>query len=189
MMEPATSALLDPARRFIDFVNAAPTPFHAVHEGVKRLEMAGFERLRERETWTGRLKVGGRYYVTRNESSIIAFTVPKSPKRKQQPVGMSIVGCHTDSPRFIVKPVSRREKGGFAQVGVETYGGGLWATWMDRDLSVAGRVIVESKPDTFSTHLVQIREPILRMPTVAIHLERTQNDKFHYNPVSAVRAS
>lgn len=101
-------------------------------------------------------------------------------------MGMSIVGCHTDSPRFIIKPVSKREKGGFAQVGVETYGGGIWATWLDRDLSIAGRVVVSgaagAAEGSYSSHLVLNREPILRMPTIAIHLDRTQNEKLYYNP-------
>lgn len=94
--------------------------------------------------------------------------------------------CHSDSPRFIIRPVSRREKAGFAEVAVETYGGGIWATWMDRDLSFAGRVVLsgtsKAAEGEYSTHLVLHREPILRMPTVAIHLDRTQNEKFHYNP-------
>ncbi|KAI5478588.1 aspartyl aminopeptidase [Pseudohyphozyma bogoriensis] len=177
MVSPVPAA----AQRFIKFVNAAPTPFHAVHEAVQRLKDAGFERLSERDSWS--LKAGGKYYTTRNQSSIIAFTIPD---KLAQPTGISIVGCHTDSPRFIIKPVSRREKGGFAQVGVETYGGGLWATWMDRDLGVAGRVVLSgvggAASDVFTTHLVIHREPILRMPTVAIHLDRTQNDSFKYNP-------
>lgn len=90
--------------------------------------------------------------------------------------------------RFIFL-LARREKGGFAQVGVETYGGGLFATWMDRDLGIAGRVILSGTSQAgeggYSTHLLLHREPILRIPTIAIHLDRTQNDKFHYNSETA----
>lgn len=155
------TAALQPARDFLKFVNASPTPFHAVAESVSRmfcpalqfrrpsltgslslavgLEAAGFKRLTERDSWAGgKLAEGGKYFVTRNQSSIIAFTVP--PKLDRSAVGMSIVGCvrrsclqchqyadrsglcscHTDSPRFIIKPVSKRERGGFAEIGVET---------------------------------------------------------------------
>lgn len=78
------------ALRLIDFINASPTPFHAVHEAVVRLEKSGFSRLSERDSWTNKLIPGGKFFVTRNQSSIIAFTVP--PKISEKPMGMSIVG-------------------------------------------------------------------------------------------------
>ncbi|KAL7337566.1 peptidase M18 [Rhodotorula toruloides] len=182
MSTPASA--LQPAQAFVDFVNKAVTPFHAVHECVQRLEKAGFTRLHERESWAGKLSPGGKHFVTRNQSSIIAFTIPPADATKTgKPLGISVVGAHTDSPRFVVKPVSKREKAGYAQIGVETYGGGLWATWMDRDLGVAGRVTLAGAAgkakQEYSSHLVHVRNPIMRMPTIAIHLERTQNDKFH----------
>ncbi|GAA5830630.1 hypothetical protein JCM5353_001317 [Sporobolomyces roseus] len=182
----STPQILKSAQSFVSFINASPTPFHAVGNLVTRLEGKGFQRLNERESWAnGKLKRGGKYFVTRNQSSLIAFTVPES-EGKDTPLGMSIVGAHTDSPRFIVKPVSKREKAGFAEVGVETYGGGIWATWLDRDLSIAGRVVVSgakgAAQDSYSSHLVKIDKPILRMPTLAIHLDRTVNDKLAYNP-------
>ncbi|GAA5863570.1 hypothetical protein JCM1840_000063 [Sporobolomyces johnsonii] len=180
---------LAPAKEFVDFVNQSPTPFHVVHNCVTRLEAKGFTRLHERDSWAnGALQRGGKYFVTRNQSTIIAFTVPPAEKDKEQeekPLGMSIVGCHTDSPRFIIKPVSKREKGGFAEVGVETYGGGIWATWLDRDLGIAGRVVVSgakgASSSTYTSHLIHNPDPILRMPTLAIHLDRTVNDKLAYN--------
>ncbi|BGP12920.1 hypothetical protein JCM10213_004339 [Rhodosporidiobolus nylandii] len=197
MAHSLNSPALVAANGFVEFVNTAPTPFHAVAEAVSRLEKAGFNRLHERSPWTapGVLQRGGKYFVTRNQSSLIAFTVPPAEDSAfkggeaqggKGGLGMSIVGTHTDSPRFIVKPVSKREKAGFAQVGVETYGGGLWATWMDRDLGIAGRVILSntsaaSAASPYTSHLVNIAKPILRMPTIAIHLDRTQNEKFFYN--------
>ncbi|KPV78582.1 uncharacterized protein RHOBADRAFT_33267 [Rhodotorula graminis WP1] len=184
MANPLNSPALAPARNFLSFVDASPTPFHAVANCVAKLEKAGFSRLHERDSWADKIKPGSKLFVTRNQSSIIAFTVPADAGTK--PLGISVAGCHTDSPRFILKPVSKREKVGFTQVGVETYGGGLWATWMDRDLGLAGRVTLSgakgASADTYTSHLVLVREPILRMPTIAIHLERTQNDKFFYNP-------
>ncbi|KDE05131.1 hypothetical protein MVLG_04473 [Microbotryum lychnidis-dioicae p1A1 Lamole] len=186
----ATKSSLAPARAFINYVNASPTPFHAVAEAVSRLEAVGFTRLSEKDAWDqgDKIRPGGKYYVTRNQSSLIAFAVPEYKKEDEhKPRGMSIVGCHTDSPRFIVKPVSRREKLGFAQVGVETYGGGIWQTWLDRDLGIAGRVTLsgtassKSQGVEYASHLVLHREPILRMPTLAIHLERTGTDRFDYN--------
>ncbi|TNY21345.1 peptidase M18 [Rhodotorula diobovata] len=184
MANPLSSPALAPSRSFLRFVDASPTPYHAVANCVANLEEAGFSRLHERDSWADKVKPGSKLFVTRNQSSIIAFTVPEDAGSK--PLGFSVAGCHTDSPRFIVKPVSKREKVGFTQVAVETYGGGLWATWMDRDLGIAGRVTLAgakgASADTYTSHLVTVRQPILRMPTIAIHLERTQNDKFYYNP-------
>lgn len=186
-LEPPAAAL-----GFIDFVNKAPTPYHAVRESITKLEGAGFKRLREKDAWSSRLTPGSKHYVTRNMSSIIAFVVPHSAKPASsdaEALGISLVGCHTDSPNFRVRAVSRKDKGGYAQVGVETYGGGIWATWLDRDLSIAGRVSLASSADSatltpgqdetaaesarFSTQLVKIERPILRMPTLAIHVRET----------------
>lgn len=105
----------------LDFINASPTPFHAVANAIDRLTKAGFTRLSETDNWAvgqGHVALGSKYFVTRN-SSLIAFTIP-SKIDQDKALGMSIVGTHTDSPRFIVKPVSKREKLGYIQVGVET---------------------------------------------------------------------
>lgn len=144
------------------------------------LAKAGFTEISERTNWSeAGLQRGQKYFLTRNGSSIIAFGVGG----KWQPGnGISIVGAHTDSPCLRVKPVSKKTagKGGYVQVGVETYGGGLWHTWFDRDLSVAGRIIVK-EGTRFVPKLVNINKPLLRIPTLAIHLNRGSADKFEFN--------
>ncbi|KAK3692595.1 peptidase M18 [Podospora appendiculata] len=157
------------ATDFLDFVNASPTPYHAVATATAHFEEAGFQNIKERDSWSSVIKPGGKYYLTRNGSSIVAFAVGAKWK-PGNPIGM--VGAHTDSPCLRIKPVSSRNANGFIQVGVETYGGGLWHTWFDRDLSVAGRVVAKDSDGNFVQKLVKIDRPILRIPTLAIHLHR-----------------
>ncbi|CAD6927979.1 unnamed protein product [Tilletia controversa] len=168
------------ALRFLRYVDASPTPFHATAVSARMLQDAGFERLRESEPWEGKVKKGGRYFFTRNQSALVAFAVGHKFRPGN---GVHLVGAHTDSPNFHIKPVSTKKKEGYLQCSVETYGGGLWSTWFDRDLSLAGRVIVaDSKSNkSFSSQLIHIRRPILRIPTLAIHLNRTANDAFKFN--------
>jgi aspartyl aminopeptidase len=163
---------LKAAEDFLSFVNASPTPFHAVRSAKLKLEKAGFKQIKERDPWSSTLKPGGKYYLTRNGSTLVAFAIG-SQWKAGNPIAM--VGAHTDSPCLRIKPVSKRQADGFLQVGVETYGGGLWHTWFDRDLSVAGRVIVKTKEGNFESRLVRVNRPILRIPTLAIHLERQDN--------------
>jgi aspartyl aminopeptidase len=119
----------------IDFLKASPTPFHATASLVQRLEAAGYQALDERDSW--QVVPGGRYYITRNDSSIIAVRMGRySPLIG----GIRLVGAHTDSPCLRVKPQPELQRQGFFQLGVEVYGGALLAPWFDRDLSLAGRV-------------------------------------------------
>ena len=120
----------------------------------------------ERDSWSTTLQPGGKYYLTRNASTIVAFAIGTAWE-PGNPVAM--VGAHTDSPCLRIKPVSKRTADGFLQVGVETYGGGMWHTWFDRDLSVAGRAMVKGKDGTMEQRLVRVKKPILRIPNLAVH--------------------
>ncbi|KAF8062686.1 aspartyl aminopeptidase [Scenedesmus sp. PABB004] len=154
------------ATDMLAFINAAWTPYHAVEEASRRLLAAGFTHIAEKDAWA--LKPGGKYFFTRNMSTLVAFAIgarfaPGGP--------FYMVGAHTDSPCLKVKPVSRSASGGCQTVGVETYGGGLWYTWFDRDLGLAGRVLVRDGAKL--THrLVKVDRPVLRIPMLAIHLQR-----------------
>ncbi|THH33594.1 hypothetical protein EUX98_g554 [Antrodiella citrinella] len=165
------------AYKLLDFLNTSPTPFHAVQAASKRLDEAGFQKIRETDDWEKYIKQGGKYYFTRNQSALLAFTIPKNWK---QGAGLSIVATHIDSPNLRVRPVSKKSKVGYLQVGVETYGGGIWHSWLDRDLSLAGRVVISSN-DVVSAKLVHITRPILRIPTLAIHLDRNVNAELKFN--------
>ncbi|KAF8492108.1 aspartyl aminopeptidase [Gautieria morchelliformis] len=165
------------AHAFLDFVNASPTPFHAVHVAARRLEKSGFHKLREHDNWD--LKGGGKYYLTRNQGSLLAFTLP--PKWKSG-TGLSIVATHVDSPNLRVRPTSKKSNLGYIQVAVETYGGGIWHSWLDRDLSVAGRIIVtDNSGSNFTSKLVKVNKPVLRIPSLAIHLDRNVNEALKFN--------
>ncbi|KAM0000977.1 putative aspartyl aminopeptidase [Helianthus debilis subsp. tardiflorus] len=167
------------AADLIDFLNASPTAFHAVDEAKKRLKAAGYEQIFERGDWN--LQAGKKYFFTRNYSTVVAFAIGKKYVAGN---GFHIVGAHTDSPCLKLKPVSKVSKGGYLEVGVQTYGGGLWHTWFDRDLTIAGRLIIkEGKSDgaSYSHRLVRLQEPIMRIPTLAIHLDRGVNDGFKVN--------
>ncbi|CAA6667582.1 unnamed protein product [Spirodela intermedia] len=152
----------------LDYLNESWTQFHATAEAKKQLLASGFILLNENENWD--LKPGGRYFFTRNMSSLIAFAVGEKYSTKS---GFHIIAAHTDSPCLKLKPVSASTKSGFLMVNVQTYGAGLWHTWFDRDLSVAGRVILKTGDGAFVHKLVKVKRPLLRVPTLAIHLDRS----------------
>ncbi|XP_052803416.1 aspartyl aminopeptidase-like [Mya arenaria] len=167
--------ILSTARQFLAYVNKAPSPYHAVEEIKSKLVAAGFRELRDTDQW--QVKPKDKCFVTKNQSTIIAFAVGGQFKPGN---GFSIVGAHTDSPCLKVKPVSKVNKSGYNLVGVECYGGGIWHTWFDRDLTIAGRVLVKAGK-SIEHRLVNISRPILRVPHVAIHLQRDHNEKFSPN--------
>ncbi|OAA80669.1 aspartyl aminopeptidase [Akanthomyces lecanii RCEF 1005] len=166
-MAPSKAAL-----DFVDFVNASPTPYHAVAAAVEILEKAGFQQIHERDPWASSVRPGGKYYVTRNGSSIAAFAVGHK-WRAGNPV--SVVGAHTDSCCLRLKPVSKKSQVGYDQIAVEKYGGGIWTSWFDRDLSLAGRVLVRHAGGSIVPRLVKVDRPLVRIPTLAIHLHRQSN--------------
>jgi aspartyl aminopeptidase len=147
------------AKRFLSFVDGSPSPFHCVASLKAMLASNGYEELREDGPLS--IRVGGKYFYTRNQSSLAAFAVGKN---FQAGNGFAMMGTHTDSPNFLVKPISAVTQNGYLQVGVATYGGGIWHTWFDRDLTVAGRVIVKQGDAGFVSKLVHIKKPILRIP-------------------------
>jgi aspartyl aminopeptidase len=149
------------------FLDASPSPYHAVAEATRRLREAGFSELDERDRWS--LAPGEQRYVVRDGGSLVAFRVGSAPLAD---AGVRLVGTHTDSPTFRVRPRSDVTRAGYRLVGVEPYGGMLAHTWMDRDLTVAGRVVLRDG----STRLVRLEGSPLRMPSLAIHLDRGVND-------------
>ncbi|MCC7414015.1 MAG: M18 family aminopeptidase [Gammaproteobacteria bacterium] len=158
-------------RGLLQFLDGSPTPFHAVANLRAALAAAGFRELVETAVW--KLAGGGRYFVTRNGSAIIAFTLAR---RAATARGLRIVGAHTDSPCLKVKPRPEIEAKGYWQAGVEVYGGALLNPWFDRDLSLAGRVTLRTAEGTLENRLVDFGTPIATIPSLAIHLDREAND-------------
>jgi aspartyl aminopeptidase len=159
------------ARNLIDFLNASPTPFHAVACMKNALVAAGFQELNEGDSWN--IEAGGRYVVTRNDSSIIAFNVSH-----QDPAisGLRLVGVHTDSPCLKLKPQPDLQRQHYAQLGVEVYGGVLLHPWFDRDLTLAGRVSFRKADHSLGHALINFRRAIAVIPSLAIHLDREANN-------------
>ncbi|XP_010244537.1 PREDICTED: probable aspartyl aminopeptidase isoform X2 [Nelumbo nucifera] len=154
----------------LDYLNESWTQFHATAEAKRQLIDAGFHLLNENDEWD--LKPGRRYFFTRNMSCLVAFAIGEKYNVGN---GFHVIAAHTDSPCLKLKPKSASSKCGYLMVNVQTYGAGLWHTWFDRDLSLAGRAIVRSGDGSFEHKLVKVKKPILRVPTLAIHLDRTVN--------------
>ena len=153
----------------MDFIDQAPTPFHAVEGMIYKLECAGYQRIYESDIW--QLKPNQGYIVTRNDSSIIAFKLGDDPVSN----GINMVGAHTDSPCLKVKPEPDLLKKGYYQLGVEVYGGALLNPWFDRDLSLAGRVNYLDEDNELDSCLINFENPIAVIPSLAIHLDREAN--------------
>jgi aspartyl aminopeptidase len=164
---PAHSA----AHELIDFIDASPSPWHAVANAEARLLAQGFTRLEEGERW--QLAAGGRYYAVRGGSSMIAFVLGGQPLAE---TGFRIVGAHTDSPGLRLKPKAAIAGDGLARLGVEVYGGPILATFTDRDLSLAGRVVVRTGAGQ-ETRLLRFERPLARLPNLAIHMNREVNEQ------------
>lgn len=156
-----------------EFILSSPTPFHAVDTAKKMLEEQGFTELKESENVN--VVPEGKYFVTRNLSSIIAFKIPKGEFS-----GFMISAAHSDSPAFRIKENSEMSDDNYVRISSERYGGMLCSTWLDRPLSVAGRVIVKTEKGVES-RLVDLKEPVAIMPNVAIHMNRNANSGAVYD--------
>jgi len=155
--------------RFLDFIENSPTAWHAVATLRQQLRKADFEELHEEKPWS--LKPKGRYFTTRNGSSIVAFIVPAKTVEKAR-----VLGAHTDSPGFKLKPQALYKKENLLMAGVEVYGGPLLTSWLNRDLGIAGRVVHLNSKGEAEEKLVFNREIRLTLPQLAIHLDRNVNE-------------
>lgn len=157
------------------FIDSSPTCFQAVDQIGQRLAQEGYRELPEKEIW--RMEEGGKYYVKRNDSALIAFALPHGAKR-----GFHIVAAHSDSPCFKLKEKPELVvENHYLKWNVEKYGGMILSTWLDRPLSIAGRVIVRSQ-DKLLTKLVNVKRDVAIIPNVAIHMNRDMNKGVEYNP-------
>ena len=170
-----TQVCKDEALELAAFIQNSPTPFHAVEQMAEILKREGFLPLAESERWE--IHRGGRYYVTRNHSSILAFEVGNDV----QDYGFQIAASHSDSPTFKVKERAEMTvKGHYTKLNTEGYGGMLCAPWFDRPLSLAGRAVVRTK-DGIQERLVKIDRDLLLIPSLAIHMNRKVNEGQKFN--------
>ena len=162
------------AEELLAFIQKSPTFFHAVAAMKEILEAEGYGELREEDRWN--LEKGGKYYVTRNDSALIAFAIPKEEAK-----GYRIMASHSDSPTFKIKENPEMEaEGRYVKLNVERYGGMICAPWFDRPLSVAGRVVVKEGEEIVSK-LVDVDRDLLMIPNLAIHMNREVNDGYKFN--------
>ncbi|MCX6553681.1 MAG: M18 family aminopeptidase [Candidatus Aminicenantes bacterium] len=159
------------ARELLEFIEQSPTAAHAVGQVESQLAQAGFRMYSEQDAWL--INPGDRVMVKRQESGIIAVKMGKKPLLES---GFKIIGAHTDSPGFRLKPRALMQKGGYLQLGVEIYGGPLLATWLDRDLGLAGLVVIKDERDSLRTMLLKLEKPVVRISMLPIHLNREVND-------------
>ncbi len=163
--------------QLLSFIQSSPTAFHASQTMAAELQAGGFEELHEADAWS--LQIGKRYFVQRNDSSIIAFVYGKKPLLD---TGIRMLGAHTDSPCLKVKPQPDLNRKGYVQLGVEVYGGALLAPWFDRDLSLAGRVTYKTNDNKIASALIDFKHPVATVPSLAIHLDREVNNNRSINP-------
>ena len=152
-----------------EFLDSSTSPYHATRNVQKRLLSAGFTLLEEETGWDG--TPGGYFFV--RDGSIIAWYQDASKAANK---GLGIIASHTDSPNLRLKPAVRGTAAGLAQFGVEVYGGPLLNSWLDRDLGISGRLVTRNSLSGFEEILVQINEPLAKIPQLAIHLNRNVNE-------------
>lgn len=166
---------LEHVQELFDFIQQSPSCFHVIENVKKQLTEQGFEELCENKNW--QIKEGGKYFVTRNLSSVIAFKVPTKDFKS-----FHIIASHSDSPTFKIKDhPEQMVKGKYVQLNTERYGGMIYSTWFDRPLSIAGRALVKTETGV-ATKLLNIDRDLLVIPNLAVHMDRTVNDGMKYNP-------
>ncbi len=168
--DPQAGSELEYARDLADFISASPSSYHAAREVARRLEVAGYLAQDEGEAWNA--DPGGHYLV--RDGAVMAWWVPEGASSSN---AFRIVGSHTDSPSFKVKPTPGSEHHGFSQVNVETYGGMLRNSWLNRELGLAGRLVTIDGEE----HLVRT-DALMVIPQLAPHLDRSVNEKLVLNP-------
>ena len=162
----------------IDFLYTSPTAYHSVKTVKERLDSNGFSEVKESDKWN--LQKDGKYYVIKNDSALIAFTVGNGELEED---GFKLIGAHTDSPGFRIKANPEMvAEGKYLKLNTEVYGGPLLYTWFDRPLGIAGKVSLKGKsPLKPEVKLVNINKPLLIIPSVAIHMNRSVNEGFAVN--------
>ncbi|WP_434303873.1 M18 family aminopeptidase [Clostridium botulinum] len=166
------------SQNLLNFIYDSPSPFHVVNNIKSILDSNHYEELKDSEKWN--LVKGGKYYTIKNQSAIISFCIGN---KEIEDCGIRIVGAHTDSPTFKIKPNPQIfSKGDYIKLNTEVYGGPILNTWMDRPLSLAGRVTVRGKnPFNPEIKLVNVKRPILIIPNLAIHMNRSVNQGYELN--------
>lgn len=158
---------------FFDFLRKSPTPFHAVEYLTSIFEKAGFNRLLENETW--KVQAGNDYYCVRDNGTFLGIKLAESSP------AWRMTGAHTDSPSLQIKPIPVRDSHSLTQLCVEVYGGPLLSTWFDRDLGIAGRVMLSGNDDTLVTRMIDFKKPVAIIPSLAIHLDKNANKEHTIN--------
>ena len=170
-----TKEAIKTAQDLITFIDKSPVSYFAVKNMIEELESCGYQCLNEGDKW--QLTLGNKYYVQRNNSALIAFQLGS---KKPWETGFNIVGAHTDSPCLKLKNESLTKSAGCLKANIETYGGGINSTWLDRNLSLAGSISINTETG-IETRLVDFKKPIGIIPNLAIHLNRDANSGFEYN--------
>ena len=162
----------------INFLYNSPTAFHGVESVKNVLIENGYSEIKESDSWN--LKAKGKYYVIKNESALIAFEVGSENIEEH---GFRLIGAHTDAPGFKIKPNPQMiSEGKYVKLNTEVYGGPILSTWFDRPLALAGRVAIKgASPLKPETRLVNINKPLMIIPNIAIHMNRTVNEGYNYN--------
>lgn len=163
----------EPARELLNYIDSSPSPWHAVANAQARLQARGFQLLHERDGWS--LSPGGRYLVIRDDAALLAFVIGSDTVGS----GFRMIGAHTDSPCLRVKTQGAHEAGGYLRLATEVYGSPILATFTDRDLLLAGRVVVRDPEAVGGLRgiLVRLDDCLVRLPNSPIHLNRAVNDE------------